>query len=69
MHHYGSGPGVQNLYKPSRFLEFPNVRACLDCDAVDQPSPASPRALQEGIDVILNKDSLLKRIAQLQGRQ
>jgi DNA helicase-2/ATP-dependent DNA helicase PcrA len=71
MHHYGNGPGVQNIHRASRFVEAPNVRATLDHDSSRMEIAATSdgkRALPQGIDVILNKDALLKRIAQLQGR-
>jgi DNA helicase-2/ATP-dependent DNA helicase PcrA len=67
MHHYASGPGVQNIHKPSRFVEPPNVRRALDFDttAVDAPSR---NELPEEVQAALSKDALLQRIAQLQGR-
>ncbi|HEX8524106.1 MAG TPA: ATP-dependent helicase [Tepidisphaeraceae bacterium] len=70
MHHYGNGPGIQNLYKPSRFVEAANVRECLDFDSTRTQSDAGKGkpSLPAGIEMALNKDSLLKRIAQLQGR-
>jgi DNA helicase-2/ATP-dependent DNA helicase PcrA len=67
MHHYASGPGVQNIHKPSRFIEPPNVRSALDFDSIRVDS--SPRGeLPEAVQVALSKDALLQRIAQLQGR-
>jgi DNA helicase-2/ATP-dependent DNA helicase PcrA len=73
MHHYGSGPGIQNIHRASRFVEVPNVRALLEYDTTRTESSPGARAgeragLPAGIDVILNKDALLQRIAQLQGR-